>query len=122
MSLKNYNGLTDLRKHVQNMSGSLELVINDNDSMCKILLITFWGFAHAWYNNLEPNYIKRFSDLCTKLMARFNTNIPVYGLFDVTQQEDKSTRAFLKRFNKEMLKVDELCKPMALEALIRGVR
>jgi hypothetical protein len=81
MSLKNYNGLTDLRKHVQNMSGSLELVINDNDSMCKILLITFWGFAHAWYNNLEPNSIKRFSDLCTKLMDRFNTNIPVKKSF-----------------------------------------
>jgi len=91
MSLNNYNGLADSRKHVHNMSGSLELVFHDNDSMCKILIIIFWGFACAWYNNLESNSIERFNDLCTQLIARFNTNIPAKKsyteLFSVTQQE-----------------------------------
>jgi hypothetical protein len=42
-------------------------------------------------------------------------------LFGVTQQEGKYTRIFLKRFNEEMLKVEELLKSVALEALIKGV-
>jgi hypothetical protein len=37
----------------------------------------------------------------------------------VIKQEGESTQAYLKRFNKEMLKMKELLKP---EALIRGVR
>jgi hypothetical protein len=31
MSLDNYNGLANLREHVQNMPNSLELIIQDND-------------------------------------------------------------------------------------------
>jgi hypothetical protein len=42
-------------------------------------------------------------------------------LFGVTKQEGKYTRIYLKRFNKEMLKVEELLKLVALEALIKGV-
>jgi len=44
------------------------------------------------------------------------------NLFGVTQQEGKSTRVYLKRFNEEMLKMEELLELVALKALIRGVR
>jgi len=57
--------------------------------MYKILPITFRGSAHSRYNNLEPDSIIRFSDLCTKLAIRFNTSIPAKksftNLFGVTQ-------------------------------------
>jgi hypothetical protein len=43
-------------------------------------------------------------------------------LFGVTQQEGEFTRAYLKRFDEEMLKVEELLEQVALEALIRGAR
>ena len=36
--------------------------------------------------------------------------------------DDESTRAYLKRFNKKMLKVKELIKHMAFEALLGGVK
>jgi hypothetical protein len=58
--------------------------------MCKILPITFRGFVHTWYNNLMLSSIEVFSDLCAKLVTRFNTSIPVKKknsteLFGVTQ-------------------------------------
>jgi hypothetical protein len=60
-----------------------------------------------------------------ELMKHFSTNIPTNKcskeLFGVTQQEGKYTRIYLKRFNEEMLKVEELLKSVALEALIKGV-
>jgi hypothetical protein len=43
-------------------------------------------------------------------------------LFGVTQQKDEFTRAYLKRFNEEILKVEELLEQVALEALIIRVR
>jgi len=44
--------------------------------MCDIFPTTFRGSAHAWYNNLEPNSIAGFIDLCAKLEVRFGTSIP----------------------------------------------
>ena len=126
MSLKNYDGLVDLSELVYNMHGSLELVLQGNDSICKILPSTFQGSTHAWYNNLEPSSIEGFSDFCTKLVARFSTNIAIkkssIKLFGVGQQEGESTQMYLKRFNEEMIKVEKLFESVALEVLIRGAR
>jgi hypothetical protein len=108
------------------MRGSLELVIQDSDLISKILPTTFQGFARSWYNNLEPSFIKGFGNLYAKLVACFSTSIfakkSSMNLFGVTQQEGKSTRVYLNRFNEEMLKMEELLELVALEALIRGVR
>jgi hypothetical protein len=47
----------------------------------------------------------------------FNTNIPIkkssIKVFGVTQSDGESIRVYLKRFNEEMLKVEELIKPGA---------
>jgi hypothetical protein len=43
-------------------------------------------------------------------------------LFRVTQDEKDSTQAYMKRFNEEMLQVEDLLEPIAGEALIKGVR
>jgi hypothetical protein len=43
-------------------------------------------------------------------------------LFRVTQDEKDSTQAYMKRFNEEMLQVEDLLEPTAGEALIKGVR
>jgi hypothetical protein len=39
-------------------------------------------------------------------------------LFGIKQVDDESMRAYLKRFNKKMLKVKELIEPMTFEALM----
>jgi hypothetical protein len=36
ISLDNYDGLVDLMKHLQNVCNSLELIIQDHDSMCLV--------------------------------------------------------------------------------------
>jgi hypothetical protein len=114
MTLDNYNRLTNPREHVQNVHNSLELVIQDNHAMCKILLTTFRGSVRAWYNNLEPGSVSSFSDLYAKLVTHFNTSILAKKsstkLFGINQAKDESTRTYLKRFNEKMLKVEDLIK------------
>jgi hypothetical protein len=67
-----------------------------------------------------------FQDLCVELVTCFNTSIPTkkssIELFRVTQGEKDSTQAYLKRFNEEMLQVEELLEPIACEALIKEVK
>jgi hypothetical protein len=58
-------------------------------------------------------------------VSRFNIVKPFkrsfIELFGVTQLGEESTKAYLKRFNEEMLKIEELIQLVALEALINGV-
>jgi len=109
ISLHNYDSLADLMEHVQNLCNNLDLIIQDHDSMCKIFPTTFKKSARTWYN--KPNFIEGFSDLYAKLVARFSTGILAKKtstkLFSVAQQENEYTQV-LRRFNAEMLKVEEL--------------
>ena len=107
MNLDSYDGLTNPREHIQNIKGSLELVIHDNNIMCKILPTTFRGNMRTWYNNLKSGLILSFQDLYTKLVTRFSTSIPTkkssIELFGIIQGEKKSSEVYLRRFNNEML-------------------
>lgn len=126
MALNNYDGLIDPREHIQNVHDNLELVVQDNHNMCKILPTSFKGLVRVWYNNLEPASIINFNDLYTKLVARSIISIPVKKnstkLFGITQVENESTMAYLKWFNEEMLKVEDMMEPVASKTLISGVK
>jgi len=93
--------------------------------MCKVFPRTLYGFMHVWYHNLNFSFILHFHDLISKIIFYFSTSIPtkknIIELFTITQQEDKSTRANLQRFNKKMLNVKKLFEPIAIETLINGV-
>lgn len=95
-SLDTYDELTDPRDHLHNVRGSLELVIHDNDVMCKILPTTFRGNMRTWYNSLKSRSILSFQDLYVKLVACFSTTFPMKKssaeLFGVIQGEKESIR------------------------------
>ena len=61
---------------------------------------------------------------CVKLMACLSISILAKKsstkLFRITQIKDESTRVYLKRFDEEMFKVEDLIKLIASEALISG--
>jgi len=126
INMDNYDGLANLMKHVQNMCSSLDLVIQHNKVICKIFLTTFRGYARICYNNLDLGFIKKFSDLFSKLVAHFNTTILAkrifIELFRVTQLESESTRVYLKRFKENMLKFENFLELVTSETLINKVR
>jgi len=47
---------------------SIELIIQDNNTIYKISPTIFPGYAQTCYYNLGPNSIPNFSDLYSKLM------------------------------------------------------
>jgi len=98
-NLDNYKQLINPREHTQNMRSILELVTQDIDAMCKVLLTTFSRSARVWYYNLEPNSILYFYNLNSQLIYLFSICIPtkksITQLFVITQREDESTRSNL---------------------------
>ena len=60
MNLDKYDGLAYPQEHIQNVRGGFELVIHDNDVMCKILPTTFIVNVRTWYNNLKSGSILSF--------------------------------------------------------------
>jgi hypothetical protein len=75
VSLKNYEGLTNLHEHIQNIKSILKLITQDNDVVCKVLLATLYGSTRAWYHSLEFVFILHFRDFNSKLISSFNISI-----------------------------------------------
>ena len=113
------------KEHVQNVRSNLKIVIQDTNIMCKILLTPFHGSTRVQYYNLNLGSISNFLDLYSKLIAHLRKNIYMekssIKLFFNTQLEGENTRAYPKRFNEEILKVENLLEPMAIKALISGI-
>jgi hypothetical protein len=98
------------REHFQNVKSSLKLVIHDSNAMIKILPIIFYWSLCVWYLSLKPSSILSFVNLGHKLIVYFSMNIPT----EKAQLERERTEAYLKRFNKEMLKVENLLEPVVI--------
>lgn len=99
VSLKNYEGLTNLHEHIQNIKSIIKLITQDNDVMCKVLLAALHGSTRAWYHSLEFVFILHFRDFNSKLISYFNISIlarkNTINLFIVTKKEDGSTNVYL---------------------------
>jgi len=75
-NLDDYERIIYPREHIQNIRSLLELITQDINVMCKVLLTILCESAHVWYHSLEPGFILQFYDLSSKLISRFNTSIP----------------------------------------------
>lgn len=124
MNFDNYDKLSDHSKHVQNVRNNLELVVQDLKAISKDST-TFQRFTRVQYHNLKLGSISSFLDLCDKLIIHFSMSIPAQKssteLFSIIQLENDSTRAYLKKFNEEMLNLKNLLEPVALKALSSGI-
>lgn len=71
------------------MKSILELVIQDDDVMSKVLPTMVCRFAQVWYHNLESSFFLHFQDLSSKLISLSNTRIlakkSITKFFTVTQ-------------------------------------
>ena len=78
----------------------------------------FCESVRTWYHSLKPDPIFDFTNLCAKFVAHFSTSILVFfkksstKLFVIIQWENESTRAYLKRFNDEIIKVRVYLNPL----------
>jgi hypothetical protein len=81
------------------MRNILELVMQKNDSVWKILPMTFHRSTLVWYPSLTSSSISGIHNIHVKLISHFSTSIPTkkeHGwAFSIAQQEDESARVYV---------------------------
>jgi hypothetical protein len=74
-NLDNYDGLTNPRKHMQNVRSVIKFMTQKSAAICKNFPVTFRGSPKVWYHSLELSSILGLHDLYIKLISYFSTNI-----------------------------------------------
>ena len=82
-----------------------------NEIMCRAFPIALKGVAKVWFSKIPPSTIGSFDKLGEGFVCHFiggqRYRQPALHLLNVRQEAGESLRMYMKRFNKEVLQVDE---------------
>lgn len=93
---------------------------------CRAFPTTLKGLVMVWYSHLPSNYIFSFDDLAARLSVQFATSWvhqkTSATLVNFRQGPSESLWEFMTRFIKETLLIRDLSPPVALHAILTGLR
>ncbi|XP_057247663.1 uncharacterized protein LOC130589976 [Beta vulgaris subsp. vulgaris] len=93
---------------------------------CKNFPATLKGVEQKWFNNLPPNSVNNLTKLSIMFTGHFVANRQEQKtsmhLGKVIQGPKEALRSFVKRFNLEALRIQDLNVGVAFDAFIRGLR
>lgn len=126
---KLYDGSTDPVDHVaqyKQRMWQLSIPFHKMEAtMCKSFGATLCGPALQWLINLKPHSISNFSSMVNKFYRQFASSRPMKkqssDLYHVIQKPEEPTRAYLDRFNREMITIQGLDMSTAIEAFRMGL-
>ena len=94
--------------------------------ICKAFSATLKGPARAWLRKLSPWTIDSFCYLSRPFVANFmscrDRQKNASHLFTVHQKNGKSLKDYIKRFNQDVLEVEDAIDKMVVMAMMEGLR
>ncbi|XP_040994330.1 uncharacterized protein LOC121240871 [Juglans microcarpa x Juglans regia] len=120
-----YNGAEDPLEHPDTFKAHMTLHRFLGKIAYRAFPLILKGTMQAWFASLAPKSFYSFEDLAglfiTQLMAsRRRRHLTAY-LLTIEQQEDKSLKAYLVRFNKERMTTDDQDEKITLATLLSHV-
>ncbi|XP_018840683.1 uncharacterized protein LOC109006003 [Juglans regia] len=107
------------------MEARLTAMEQQREVACRAFPLTLKGLARVWFGSLTPRSIDSFGELAclflTQFMASRRRRGPKASLFTIKQGEDESLKAYLSRFNKERMTMDDQNEKITMAALLGGV-
>ena len=83
------------------------------------------GPVRIWFNRLTPNSISTFKELSARFASHFigghRYKKSTTCLMSIKQQEDKTMRFYIARFNKEALSINEADDKILVAAFTNGL-
>ena len=83
------------------------------------------GPARIWFSKLTPNSTSTFKELSAQFVSHFigghRYKKSIACLMSIKQQEDKTLRSYIVRFNKEALSIDEVNDKILVVAFTNGL-
>ncbi|XP_030964868.1 uncharacterized protein LOC115986152 [Quercus lobata] len=93
---------------------------------CRTFPTTLKGAARLWFSRLAPNSISTFKELSAQFTAHFigghQYKKSTACLMSIKQQEEETLRAYISRFNKEALSIDEADDKILVAAFMNGLK
>ncbi|XP_030970660.1 uncharacterized protein LOC115991048 [Quercus lobata] len=94
--------------------------------MCKEFPTTLKGPARVWFSRLTPSSINTFKELSAQFTLHFigghRYKRSTACLMSIKQREDETLRAYITRFNKEALSIDEIDDKILVATFTSGLR
>ncbi|XP_010666517.1 uncharacterized protein LOC104883667 [Beta vulgaris subsp. vulgaris] len=123
--IDHYDGTTDPIDHLAAFKAQMSVQTSSEAAWCKFFPTTLKGLATTWFTELPFGSISSF----TALEAAFKQNFiagrrhrkTIIYLMSIRQRREEDLADYIKRFNKESLKVSNLQDNVAFIALMSGL-
>ncbi|XP_050264278.1 uncharacterized protein LOC126708533 [Quercus robur] len=94
--------------------------------MCRAFPMTLKGAARIWFSRLTRNSISTFKELSAQFTAHFigghRYKKSTACLMSIKQREEETLRAYISRFNKEVLSIDEADDKILVASFTNGLK
>ena len=124
--IDSYNGVKDPLDHLKTFKTLMHLQGVADEIMYRAFPITLKGAVRIWFSRLTPNSVSTFKELSAQFTAHFigghRYKKSTAYLMSIKQQEDKTLRSYISRFNKEALSIDEADDKILVAAFTNGLR
>ena len=124
--IDSYDKVKDPLDHLETVKTLMHLQGVVDEIMCRAFLMMLKGAARIWFNRLTPNSVSTFKELSAQFTTHFigghRYKKSTACLMSIKQQEDKTLRSYISRFNKEALSIDEADNKILVAAFTNGLR
>ena len=124
--IDSYDGVKDPLDHLETFKTLMHLQGVVDEIMCKAFPTTLKGAARICFSRLTPNSINTFKELSAQFTAHFieghRYKKSTTCLMSIKQQEDKTLRSYISRFNKKALSIDEVDDKILVAAFKNRLR
>ncbi|XP_073294524.1 uncharacterized protein [Primulina huaijiensis] len=122
--IKEYDGSSDPEEHLARFENMAMLHCYADQIKCKVFLTTLVDSAQRWFEGLAPQSIHCFEDFQKVFLHQFSSSKKykktAFSIFEVRQGQDKTLRAYIKRFNRVALEVPACAPDTKVTAFAQG--
>ena len=124
--LENFDGTKDPFDYLEAFKTIMQLQAVPEEIMCWAFPMGLRGSARVWFNKLESESIGSFVQLIRAFIDHFigsqRRGLPPTHLLSVKQMERESLRAYVHRFNAEVMKIDRPKEVVTVIAFMAGLQ
>ncbi|XP_073152959.1 uncharacterized protein [Henckelia pumila] len=124
--IREYDGSTDPEEHLACFENVAMLHCYGDKIKCKVFLTTLVDSSQRWFEKLEPQSVRSFSEFKQVFLQHFSSSKryrkTAYNLFEAKQSGEESLRTYIKRFNKIALEVPTCAQETKITAFTQGLR
>ncbi|XP_073138653.1 uncharacterized protein [Henckelia pumila] len=123
-----YDGSTDPEEHLSRFENVAMLHCYGDKIKCKVFLTTLVDSSQRWFEKLEPQSIRSFTEFKQVFLQHFSSSKrymkTAYSLFEARHTGDESLKTYIKRFNnyKTALEVPTCAQETKITAFTQGLR